>query len=548
VAKAPLESTTQDQKAPAGDQTVEYFEFAPSAALPVSSPLATNWASEFQRVQDPAAVSDAFPGTFEAAFQNIQLSHPPEWAKEFVTAAASARNADWIREYAVTAAAKEEETSAAWVQEFHQQQQDPKDSAATQSGQDAELRDTALEILRNLETDPDPKLANSRFVAYLWQLAGGHPSQTASLTESASPSMPWRESFLSQISTLTTEPQDQDWLHTMQKAWEQYEPTGFGYAGFAQRQFSTYHYSTLPIANPYHGQPVELTAAMLDGTRDTRTRILLLESLLAQDGGSARHWRLLGEAQQANEMDPQAIAALLKSTRLNPDDPPAWLALAASCANESCIPEAVEALATYASLVIGGRPITDSSPHALLASLESLLSTEQMLIPAASILNSIVGNHGRAVDLLRSLGDATINDAWAIKNRLGASLANTKQYDQAIQIYDQLLAAGHAHPRVHYNRGISLLCQEHYLEAARSFVHSLDAQQPLDSAAIAAAGVDAELVASYRAPWEALGVTFSLAGVEELANCGPAQMDQIRAYLHSSRASLSSDRSPGSEQ
>ena len=40
-------------------------------------------------------------------------------------------------------------------------------------------------------------------------------------------------------------------------------------------------------------------------------------------------------------------------------------------------------------------------------------------------------------------------------NRLGATLANSKQYGDAIAIYERLFAAGHHFPRIYYNLGIS---------------------------------------------------------------------------------------------
>lgn len=78
-----------------------------------------------------------------------------------------------------------------------------------------------------------------------------------------------------------------------------------------------------------------------------KSKILILEALVQEEPSNPAAWRDLGVAQQANEMDPQAIAAFLQATRLDRLDAQSWVGLAASCVNESCVPDALKALSGF---------------------------------------------------------------------------------------------------------------------------------------------------------------------------------------------------------
>lgn len=114
-----------------------------------------------------------------------------------------------------------------------------------------------------------------------------------------------------------------------------------------------------------------------------------------------------------------------------------------------------------------------------------------------------------------------------MRNRWGASLANSQQYAEALRIYDGLKADGHAYPRILYNEGIALMCLNRHEEAARSFVRAIESQLPVD----VLSNVKPELQPNYSAPLEALRINFSIAGNEAFANCDCSQLPLIKRHL-----------------
>lgn len=414
-----------------------------------------------------------------------------------------------------------------WINEFTE----------AHTSEDVEMQMAARDILTHLPLAQDPKLANSRFVAYLKGLVSttqlsGNSLETINKDAETATFNSWKESFLAEISPhLTATQEDQEWQQ-MEKMWEQYEPTGYGYKDFARREFATYQ-DSLPISvNPLRDltDAAHRVITFDQGQRPLRERILAAEMILHKNPQDQRVWYHLGTLQQANEMDSQAISALLQATSLDPSDEDAWIALAASCANESCQPDAMDALAHLSPAA------SPKNPLAMAQTMEQLSSQAEKekasrLLTAAAILYNIAGRQDKAISLLELLThSASLRTPmdWASLNRLGASYANARRYEEAMTIYDRLLASGIDHPRIHYNRGIALMCTDAYDEAARSFIRAIDRQLPVD----VISGVREELHPSYKAPWEALRITFSLAGREDLAKSDSMKLADIKKALN----------------
>ncbi|PJF18205.1 hypothetical protein PSACC_01984 [Paramicrosporidium saccamoebae] len=508
----------------------EYFEFRKDG----------NWAQEFAAA---APISEAV--AFEQAFSKIEISNNSGWAKEFQGTAA--QNAAWINEFSRKTDWPSEPAEGAdsWVDEFK----------SANANEDEELKHTAQGILNSLELDHDSKLQNSRFVAYLHTLAGAEASANqegrddwanefgstvadgakvkataknwadefgstvadgtkvkasaenwADEFSSAATSdnfvqqefETWKQDFFKNIEPLK---EDAQWAN-MEKAWEEYQGTGYGYENFAQREFGTYHFSVPIVENPYRTVPNK--AELLASNVNFKDSILLYEAIVNEDPSNVSAWVQLGTLQQANECDAQAIAAFLKVLASSPSDKDALIGLAASCINESCIPDALEAFQRLLGSAEKGSTI-----EAILGKFESLSEKSRHYVLATAMLNNMVGNYARAEELLSSVAQD-----WVTLNRLGASFANAKEYHRAIGIYDQLLSTGHNLPRIHYNKGISLMCLESHDEATRSFIQSIETQIPTTTLT----RVKEELLPSYRAPWEALQVNLTIQGREDLAS------------------------------
>jgi len=75
--------------------------------------------------------------------------------------------------------------------------------------------------------------------------------------------------------------------------------------------------------------------------------ILALEAIVQKDSQNANAWLQLGNHQQENEREPQAISALKKATELNPKLLDAWMSLAISYANEEYIENAYDSLESW---------------------------------------------------------------------------------------------------------------------------------------------------------------------------------------------------------
>jgi len=75
--------------------------------------------------------------------------------------------------------------------------------------------------------------------------------------------------------------------------------------------------------------------------------ILALEAIVQNDPRNANAWLELGNHQQENEREPQAISALKKATELDPKLLDSWMSLAISYSNEEYIENAYDALESW---------------------------------------------------------------------------------------------------------------------------------------------------------------------------------------------------------
>jgi peroxin-5 len=89
---------------------------------------------------------------------------------------------------------------------------------------------------------------------------------------------------------------------------------------------------------------------------------------------------------------------------------------------------------------------------------------------AMCIMSSLVGNYERASMALQTIAEDTPD--WITLNRLGASLANGGNYEEALATYSRIPLENQC-PRVLYNRGIALMCTDKLSESKSVFIKAL---------------------------------------------------------------------------
>lgn len=395
---------------------------------------------------------------------------------------------------------KSEFAASNWKEEFQMKPESWVSEFKGQLEEDVQMAETAKEMLRTMDLS-DPKLANSQFVAYLKGLSA-EARQTCPVMHNTSHFESWKQEYRQSIAPLVTEEEDLEW-ERMQKDWNTFQSQGLGYEGWAKERLQQYQWSVPTSANPYSSLADKTTTAnALMADLKVKDAVLCLEALVAENPQNAVAWYQLGAMQQANEMDLQAIPALFKAVKLDPQNSAAWLLLAASCANETCIPDALDAIVGWLSTkgVQQNRDI-----QSLIAAAKQLNDPE---VPQAlSILYSLSGD---AESAMASLGNPVDP---LLQNRLGALLANNRQYSEAETVYQRLLSKYPGLVRCHYNRGIAFMCQSRYEEALGCFQDAIRVQLPVD----VVTGMVDELSAGYQAIWDSASACAAALNRDDLA-------------------------------
>jgi len=337
-----------------------------------------------------------------------------------------------------------------------------KDSAATEKVKDwgveydeerennKEMIQSAKDILESLAWDRDPKLRDSRFIAYLQSIVG---EQKSNMLDDVQKSMMSRleETFHDEsVARVSAE-----W-EAMEKGWRVHAANGFGYDDWARtlsRDFSSH------VNDNQSGKAYELHL-----------------NRVQTDPHCPQSWFRFGAFLQSMEDDAQAIQALQRAVQSDPSHLDSYVALASSLANECCVPEAVRCLGAMISK-LDAIEFKGTSPFDLLKSLKALTesaglesSARSVVLTASSITNCLLGNYPEAFDTLLQLNNETTDRTFL--NRLGAIQANMGDYEDALKTYSRVPDRDDC-PRLRYNRGISLLSMGQCRLAKREFITSL---------------------------------------------------------------------------
>ena len=149
----------------------------------------------------------------------------------------------------------------------------------------------------------------------------------------------WRQEFEKDLTQMKNAQAQDPLLNQMAQEWEKAHA---GNANLDQPDFSVNQRYSFSPNNPYSNVPFNL-----DLNASVSERILRLEAHVQKTPEDAQAWHRLGLAQQENENDVNAIAALKQAVTLDPNQLETWMLLAASLTNENRSDEACGALESW---------------------------------------------------------------------------------------------------------------------------------------------------------------------------------------------------------
>ncbi|KAI7897532.1 uncharacterized protein BX663DRAFT_444931 [Cokeromyces recurvatus] len=376
-----------------------------------------------------------------------------DWASEFTQHVGSTSSGNmWSTEFAAKA-------ERSWASEFHYEQnqhQQPGDWASEFSKHQSEKEEMEKLFGRGTETDD------------------------------------WVQQYNKNIAHLKTA-QDQEW-EALQKDWEQFNPEqGIGYRA-TNSEYNTYHFA---LNNPFL---LDHEAIQQVDHRNLADSILALEARAQLETSNSDAWKMLGLRQQENERDVAAIAALRKAVSINPRLLDAWLALAVSYTNENCRVDAYDALEQwimnhdqYKHLIktAGKTKMTrpeDRHGYITHMFLEAARSAPGQEMDAdvqvgLGVLFNVSEEYDKAIDCFKAALAINPQD-YLLWNKLGATLANSRDSSGAIEAYFNALTISPTYVRARYNLAISCINLGEHREAAEHLLTALAIQKSNDNGSI----------------------------------------------------------------
>lgn len=408
-----------------------------------------SWENEFARKEGGEAWADEFSGGAQKSWADeFNNNAPPkDWAGEFAASEPNFRrpmDGNWAEEFGMREEHGPTGEMGSWANEFAQQKGDEPMSAYdwAEEFRKQGLPQTAEEMEKWIEDFSMEENEDEKIKEYLKM-----HEENAQMSD-------WVSQFrkqLHEMDQLGDEGDEGQW-GDMQNEWEKFQGSSFGFRATDPR-FDNYDFQP---NNPY------LQSGDMDFLKDvTRHRslaesILALEAAVQRDPMDARSWYLLGSRQQENEKETAAIAALRRSVSVEPGNSDAWIALAVSYTNEGFREDAYDSLESwlqhnprYSPIWRAAREGNTAPPSArrhedvtslFLAAARSNpgMDMDADVQQALGILFNASEEYDKAIDCFEAAIARRPGD-YVLYNKLGATLANAKQSERAIEAYSAAL-------------------------------------------------------------------------------------------------------------